>query len=102
MRAKILTIVAIFLLPSFAQATCEQHGNTLGKIGVNGNQVFAEITDVTSTRDCGCRTVLFSQDVTDASMAMSILLTAKMVDKKVRIDFADGPKCDVGTRVYVH
>jgi len=99
---KILLFSLCCMLSSPGFAYCSQQGTVLGKVGIDERKVVAEVLEVSTTRDCGCRAVVFDDARTDSGMAMSILLTAKMVDKQVRIDFADGPICDAGIRVYIH
>lgn len=97
-------VIGTFLsfLSISAFSYCEQHGNALGKIGIEGFEVVAELEKTGTNYNCGCQSVRFSPDKTDVEKAMSIMLTAKLTNKKIRVDFSDGPECDEGKRVYIH
>ena len=95
----------IFLgLESVQAATCVQNDNTLsGLVGLDGSngQVYAKI-ESTSSAHCGCTSVRFKHEFTDVNMALSLLLSAKIANQKVRIDLLNEGNCDSAFRVYIH
>lgn len=54
-----------------------------------------------SSGQCSCATIRFTRANTYIKMVLSILLAAKMAEKKVRIDFLDVNSCNSAYRVYV-
>jgi len=85
---------------SFAE-TCTQNNNTLnGLVGLDGSStIYASISS--SSNECSCTSVRFSETNADTKIALSILLAAKMANKKVRIDLLDKTNCNTGYRVFV-
>ncbi|GAB2195974.1 hypothetical protein [Sessilibacter sp. MAH4] len=98
-------VIAILLLTgsSLSQAFCEQNRNELnGLLGLDSNTgtIYATITK--SNNQCSCTQARFSSTVTPHTQeALSILLSAKLAGKTVRIDFADPTDCNTATRVYL-
>jgi len=100
---KFLSLVV--LLMSFSQmiyAACSQNNNELtGLVGLDSSAGSVYAVTTSSSNECSCTAVRFSQVNTDTKMALSILVAAKMTNKKVRIDILDATDCNSGYRVYL-
>ena len=96
-----LVIILFALLYVQAYAGCVQLDNKVGLVGLDSVNatVYAAVTDHNDA--CGCNQIRFLSSNTDTKMALSILLSAKMSGKSVRIDISDPANCDTGYRVYV-
>ena len=86
----------------FSGTACVQNNNAIGLVGLDssGSTVFAATPS--SNNECSCDHFRFLKANTDTSMALSILLSAKMGDKKVRIDLLEVGNCSSAYRVYLH
>lgn len=83
-------------------AMCTQYNNALnGLVGLDSGsgRLYAAVSS--SSNECSCDQFRFKPEDTDVNMALSILLSAKMADKKVRIDLDDATDCNTAVRVYV-
>lgn len=104
MKKSILTGAFLgFVFPSFVWANaCSQTSNTLdGLVGLDNSNgtVYAAFKSVNN--ECSCTSARFKPENTDVKAALSVLLAAKMSDKKVRIDFLNSTDCSTAYRVYV-
>jgi hypothetical protein len=98
-----LTIAISLGLPQGVYAAaCTQNKNVLdGRVGLDSsNGTVYAVTNSTSN-ECSCVETRFTQANTDTQTALSILLSAKISSKKVRIDFLDGSNCNSAYRVYL-
>ncbi|NOU49339.1 hypothetical protein HG263_02095 [Pseudoalteromonas sp. JBTF-M23] len=99
---EILFLTSLAFVPE-AYAACTQNGNSLPKlVGLDGSdgKVYADIES--SGNECNCKYVRFLPENTDTNKALSILLAAKMANKKVRIDLSTSENCNSAYRVYIH
>lgn len=95
------TALLVFWQISYA-ATCSQNNNVLnGWVGLDSSAgtIYAKTTS--SSNECSCVNVRFTQANTNTQMALSILLSAKMAGKEVRVDLLDGNDCNSAFRVYI-
>ena len=100
---KILFFVAFVLFSDMASAYCAQNNNKLdGLVGVDSKDgmVYANLSS--PTEECGCTSVRFKESNADTDKVLSILMTAKLSDKKVRVDLLDPEDCNSAQRVYLH
>lgn len=96
-----LSVFSMYSQVSFAEA-CTQNNNELnGLVGLDSSSgtIYASISS--NTNECSCTNVRFTEANTDTKSALSILLAAKMADKKVRIDLLDKTNCNTAYRVYI-
>lgn len=105
-RVKGIVGIALLMLAGYSQASlaasCTQNSNNLnGLVGLDSGagNIYASI--ISTPNECGCRHVRFAPANTDTKSALSILLAAKMANKKVRIDLLDKTNCDTAYRVYI-
>lgn len=97
---KVFALLIAFSAQS-ALAVCSQQWNKIGLVGLdstNGN-VYVGVTE--HNNNCNCDGVRFKEVNADTDKALSVLLSAKMSEKKVRIDFLDANDCDSAHRVYI-
>jgi hypothetical protein len=100
---KSLFLITLLVLSqrTFA-ATCTQNNNVLnGWVGLDSSAgtIYAKTTS--SSNECSCTNVRFTQANTNTQMALSILLSAKMAGKAVRVDLLDSNNCNSAYRVYI-
>jgi len=82
--------------------TCTQNNNSLtGLVGLDnaGGTIYA--TTSSTNNECLCSNVRFLPSNTDTKAVLSILLSAKMADKKVRIDLLAQGDCNSAYRIYI-
>lgn len=96
---KITLLVALGVFSNMVLA-CTQNNNSIGLVGLDHPSGTVYV-NVISSGQCSCTTIRFKSENTDTKMALSILLAAKMADKKVRIDFLDANNCNSANRVYI-
>jgi len=87
---------------AFSGTACVQNNNTIGLIGLDSSSSTVFAGTPSSNNECSCTSFRFLKANTDTSMALSILLSAKMGVKKVRIDLLEAGNCDSAFRVYLH
>lgn len=80
---------------------CMQQNNTIGMVGLDHPSGTIYVKVLSSSNECSCTGVRFTSANTDVEKALSILLAAKLADKKVRIDFLDANNCNSAYRVYL-
>ena len=88
-------------------ASCVQENNKVGFLGLdstgggasNNGNLYVSVSD--HNGGCGCNNFRFYSANADTKAALSILLTARMTDKVVRIDLIDSTNCDTAYRVYI-
>lgn len=102
-KFRLLLILPFLIFSQSATATpCSQNNNVLnGLVGLDGslNRIYANTNSISN--ECSCTSVRFTSANIDTNMALSILLSAKIANKEVRIDLLDGLNCDSAYRVYV-
>ncbi|GAB2189333.1 hypothetical protein MAH1_09410 [Sessilibacter sp. MAH1] len=98
-------VIAILLLTSssLSQAYCSQTRNELeGLLGLDSTDGTIYTTVTKSNNECSCGDARFSPTFTPHTQeALSILLSAKLAGKTVRIDFEDPANCRSAARVYL-
>ncbi len=100
---KLLLLSASLFLSQLTYAICVQNNNSLnGLVGLDNSKGMVFATTISSTNECSCRHVRFREQNTDTKMALSILLSAKVTNQKVRIDLLDEGDCNSAYRVYLH
>lgn len=100
-KIMVLSAVAMYSQVSFAE-DCVQNNNILsGLVGLDSSvgTIYASVSS--SSNECSCTNVRFTEANTDTNAALSILLAAKMAEKKVRIDLLDKTNCNTAYRVYI-
>lgn len=95
----------LFFSQLAAAQGCTQNNNTVGFVGMDGKvgdsgMVFVSLSG--HNNGCEASYVRFKASETDVDMALSILLAARMADKKVRIDLKDKNDKNSAYRVYIH
>ena len=99
---KILIASSAFLMSqNIYAASCAQTSNVIGLVGLGNpdGKIYAGVSG--HNNQCGCDIFRFSAKSTDTKAALSILLSAKMANKKVRIDLSDDTDCDSAIKAYV-
>lgn len=102
---RIFLVFILFLVSQASHGQCSQTNNVLsGLVGLDGgtNKVYAGVQS--QKNECSCSLFRFKADTgigVDTNMALSILLSAKLADKKVRVDILDPEDCNSAYRVYV-
>lgn len=96
-----LLFITLLLSSTLASsASCVQTNNSIGLIGLDGrNIIYSGVSD--HSNQCGCTNFRFKEIYTDHKVALSVLMSAKMSNKKVRIDILDETDCNSAYRVYV-
>jgi len=96
-----ILFMAIFCNVAVAVTQCVQNNNKVGLVGLDSplGTVYAGVSE--HDNKCGCASFRFTDANTDKDMALSILLAARMSQKKVRIDLLDSTNCDSAYRVYI-
>ena len=103
-RGLVLVCAVLFSGFTIAQG-CAQQQNVVGFVGMDGvsggkGQIFVTVSG--HNNDCGYDYFRFRAANTDVDQALSILLAAKMANKKVRIDLIDKADRNTAYRVYIH
>lgn len=100
-KTVLLSGLAIYSQVSFSES-CAQGNITLkGWVGLDSSSGTIYATLSSNNNKCPCNEVRFTEKNTDAKTALSILLAAKLADRKVRIDFLDKTNCNSGYRAYI-
>ena len=104
---KVSLLLIVIALSAYSQAcaaeTCSQNRNELnGLVGLDSRAKTVYASVLSSSNECACSSVRFLEANTDTKMALSVLLAAKMANKKVRVDLLDKNDCNSAYRVYVH
>lgn len=99
----LLILASLLMLPTQQSnaASCVQQSNRLGLVGLDSSNgtVYARV--LASDNGCSCIEFRFTPVNTDTNKALSILLSAKMADKSVRIDATNSLDCYSAYRVYI-
>lgn len=98
----LIFVVSILGFTQNAFAMCTQNGNSLNGLvglGSSGTLVYADVNS--ASNECGCDRFRFQSENTDIKIALSVLLSAKIADKKVRIDIKEPGNCNTATNVYL-
>lgn len=103
MKRLVFLITALLSLTVSAgvHASCVQDGNTIGLTGIDnsGGSVYMRVTG--GPQACGCPQVRFSPSNTDTKMVLSVLLTARALNRTVRVDILNSSDCNSGYRAYL-
>lgn len=97
----VLTSIMI-VAPSFASAgACTQTNNKVGFVGLDssGGSIYVDVSE--HSDQCGCNYVRFLPENADTDKVLSILLAARLAEKRVRIDINNSESCNTGYRVYL-
>jgi len=99
---KIILLATIFISSDLFAVSCVQNNNEVGLTGLDGpaGSIYVGISQ--SNKECSCNYFRFYSTNTDTNKALSILMSAKMSGKKVRIDILDSSNCNTGYRVYLY
>lgn len=82
-------------------ARCQQTDIELvGTMGVTETGAIY-VTTRESNRQCGCNNMRFSPARANTDHVMSVLLAARLANKKVRIDLENASNCNTAYRVYI-
>lgn len=99
---RVATSLILGLMSFNANSVCVQNNNELtGLVGLDGGNGLVYATTTSVNNECACARVRFRPENTDTDKALSILLSAKMANMKVRIDLLDENNCDSAFRVYI-
>lgn len=99
---KAVQSLILLALSCNAHSACVQNNNKLtGIVGLDGGNGLVYATTTSSSNECSCSNVRFRPENTDTKMALTVLLSAKMADKMVRIDLLDPNDCNSAFRVFV-
>lgn len=99
-----LAFVSALLITAFSAGAkeCTQNNNVLsGLVGLDGSDGRVYTYLQSESNECGCKDARFMPNNADTEKALSILMAAKIADKKVRVDFKDENSCRSGYRVYI-
>jgi len=96
-----LCIVVLSTANVFAASACVQADNKVGLVGLDNSNSTVYVSTPVSNNGCNCTNFRFSKVNTDTSMALSLLLSAKISGKSVRIDLLDETNCNSAYRVYL-
>ena len=99
---KILIASSAFLMShNIYAAGCAQTNNSIGLVGLDSpdGRLYANVNN--HNNQCGCNDFRFAATSTDTKAALSILLSAKMANKKVRIDLSDDTDCSSAIKAYI-
>lgn len=80
---------------------CTQDNNSIAMVGLDSSAGTVYVSISSSSGQCSCTSVRFTSANTDTQMALSILMAAKLAEKKVRIDFLQANNCNSAYRVYI-
>ncbi|WP_185979258.1 hypothetical protein [Thiomicrorhabdus sp.] len=101
---KLFLKIAFFLslvLANNVYAACTQTGNSIGLMGLAGSgQIYASLSS--HDNQCACNQARFYSKNADLDMVLSILMSAKLSGKKVRIDFLNYGQCSDAFKVFIH
>ncbi|KDM92835.1 hypothetical protein [Photobacterium galatheae] len=102
MKLSLILACTVYSQASLAEACSQNYNELPDLVGLDSSsgRIFASVRS--STNECSCTHVRFTKENTDTNTALSILLAAKMANKKVRVDLKDKTDCDTAYRVYVH
>jgi hypothetical protein len=99
---RLITFVLMMAASFLANSYCSQTGNTLnGLVGLDSSSgvIYAATTSIKN--ECSCTEVRFKPENTQATLALSILLSAKLAGKTIRVDIRDATDCNTAFRAYV-
>ena len=103
MNNKVLVSIMILMIsqPLYAVNICTQTGNNITLLGRDDTgSIYAGVTE--HNNQCGCNSFRFKEINTDTQMALSILLSAKLSDKEIRVDLKDENDCNSAFKLYIH
>ncbi|TVZ37143.1 hypothetical protein P886_1484 [Alteromonadaceae bacterium 2753L.S.0a.02] len=101
-EVRFIMLALLFGIPGVAIAgTCAQSNNKVGFVGLDsaGGAIYVDVSE--HSNQCGCNYVRFYPENSDTDKVLSILLAARLTEKRVRIDINDSNSCNSGYRVYI-
>lgn len=82
--------------------TCTQNNNRMTSlVGLDSSSGVVYASVDSHSNECSCNNFRFKPENTETEMALSILLSAKLADREVRVDLLNADNCDTAYRVYV-
>lgn len=97
------TILSLVLFSSHVFAgSCEQSYNSVGFLGVDSSNGTIYVAVSGHNNKCNMSSFRFQEVNADTDKILSILMTAKISEKKVRIDLKDSTDPNSAYRVYMH
>ena len=101
LKKYLLIILLSVMFVNYTVAGCVQNNNKLGLVGLDSSNgtIYAGVFDHDNA--CACNSFRFLAAKTDNKMALSVLLSAKMSGRRVRIDILDPADCNSAFRVYI-
>ncbi|UTM58314.1 hypothetical protein L4174_005590 [Photobacterium sp. CCB-ST2H9] len=102
MKLSLLLACTVYSQASLAEICSQNYNELPGLVGLDSASGNIYATTRSNTNECSCSEVRFTKENTDTDTALSILLAAKMANKKVRVDLKDKNDCNTAYRVYVH
>ena len=97
----LITALVSLTLSASVHAACAQDGNTIGLTGVDSTNGTVYTRIESGPQACGCSQVRFSPTNTDPKMILSVLLTARALNRTVRVDILNSSDCNSGYRAYL-
>ena len=99
---KFIFIPLTFISSTVYATGCTQSNNKIGLVGVDhtNGTIYAGVSQ--HNNGCSCSSVRFTPANADEKSVLSVLLAAKLAEKKVRIDLKDNNNCNSAYRVYIH
>ncbi|MEP0176633.1 MAG: hypothetical protein ABJH28_09255 [Paraglaciecola sp.] len=91
----------MFTSAAASSANCSQKNNTVGFMGVDGGdgKIYVAVSD--HNGGCDTNSFRFKPDNADTDKILSVLLTAKVANMKVRIDVIDSTDQNSAYKVYL-
>lgn len=97
-KVLLFVMASAFSNISFA---CTQDNNLIGLMGLDNSSGTIYMSVLSSSNQCSCTSVRFTAGNADTKMVLSILMAAKLAEKKVRVDLLDAKNCNSAYRVYI-
>jgi len=97
----LIAITSIHFAAGANAAVCSQHGNKIGFFGLDSHegQVYASVSE--HNNGCSCSRFRFRPSNTKTDMVLSILMAARLAEKKVRVDLKNASDCNSAYRIYI-
>jgi len=94
-------VITLFIIPFYAFGSCTQTDNSVGFVGLDNPDGSIYVDVAQHDGKCQCDYIRFYASNTDTDKVLSILLTARLSNNKVRIDILEEGNCNSGNRVYM-
>jgi hypothetical protein len=90
-------------MKALAVEQCAQNNNAIGLVGLDSHDGMVYAAVSSDSNECGCASVRFNpHNGVDVDKALSVLLAAKGMNKRVRVDLHNSQDCDSAYRAYIH